>query len=74
MSSYVEYVKVLQTPCEYDVSYHSCMQIQELQICGYELLAEVKQLREEINTLNEIIDTDRKRVYDVAQKLLEAIE
>ena len=49
MSSYVEYVKVLQTPCEYDVSYHSCMQIQELQICGYELLAEVKKLRDGIN-------------------------
>tara|TARA_R110002167_G_scaffold22977_2_gene81823 strand:+ start:4815 stop:5039 length:225 start_codon:yes stop_codon:yes gene_type:complete len=69
-----KYEKVLQTPCEYNVSYRSSMQIEELQICGYKLLAEVKQLREEINTLNEIIDTDRKRVYDVAQKLLEAIE
>jgi len=38
------------------------------------LLAEVKRLREEVNTLNEIIDTERKKVYDIAQKLLEAIE
>ena len=45
------------------------------------LLAEVKQLREEINLitkgtiiLNEIIDTERKKVYDIAQKLLEVIE
>lgn len=38
------------------------------------LLAEVKRLREEVNTLNEIIDTERKKVYDIAQKLLEVIE
>lgn len=52
------------------------------------LLAEVKRLRDmlselasqhgqlllEVNTLNEIIDTERKKVYDIAQKLLEAIE
>tara|TARA_R100000030_G_scaffold61162_1_gene46146 strand:- start:267 stop:476 length:210 start_codon:yes stop_codon:yes gene_type:complete len=35
---------------------------------------ELKRLREEVNTLNEIIDTERKKVYDIAQKLLEAIE
>lgn len=46
----------------------------ELEDAVENLLAEVKRLRKEINTLNEIIDTDRKRVYDVAQKLLEAIE
>ena len=38
------------------------------------LLAEVKRLSEEVNTLNEIIDTERKKVYDIAQKLLEVIE
>ena len=38
------------------------------------LLAEVKRLCEEVNTLNEIIDTERKKVYDIAQKLLEVIE
>ena len=52
------------------------------------LLAEVKRLRDmlselasqhgqlllEVNTLNEIIDTERKKVYDIAQKLLEVIE
>jgi hypothetical protein len=38
------------------------------------LLAEVKRLREEVNNLNEIIDTERKKVYDIAQKLLEVIE
>ena len=38
------------------------------------LLAEVKRLREEVNTLNEIIDTERKKVYDIVQKLLEVIE
>ena len=32
------------------------------------------KLGEEVNTLNEIIDTERKKVYDIAQKLLEAIE
>tara|TARA_R110002072_G_scaffold44161_6_gene123823 strand:- start:533 stop:745 length:213 start_codon:yes stop_codon:yes gene_type:complete len=44
-----KYKKALETPCEYNVSYHSCMQIEELQICGYELLAEVKKLRDGIN-------------------------
>ena len=39
-----------------------------------DLLAEVKRLREEVNTLNEIIDTERKKVYDIVQKLLEVIE
>ena len=38
------------------------------------LLAEVKQLCEEVDNLNEIIDTERKKVYDIAQKLLEVIE
>ena len=38
------------------------------------LLAEVKRLREEVNTLNEIIYAERKKVYDIAQKLLEVIE
>ena len=38
------------------------------------LLAEVKRLREEVDNLNEIIDTERKKVYDIAQKLLEVIE
>jgi len=37
-------------------------------------LIEVKRLCEEVNTLNEIIDTERKKVYDIAQKLLEVIE
>jgi len=46
----------------------------DLAILTEELLAEVKQLREEVNTLNEIIDTERKKVYDIAQKLLEVIE
>ena len=35
---------------------------------------EIKRLSEEVNTLNEIIDTERKKVYDIAQKLLEVIE
>ena len=38
------------------------------------LLAEVRRLLEEVNTLNEIIDSERKKVYDIAQKLLEVIE
>ena len=35
---------------------------------------EVKRLREEVNNLNVIIDTEREKVYDIAQKLLEVIE
>jgi len=31
-------------------------------------------LCEEVDNLNEIIDTERKKVYDIAQKLLEVIE
>jgi|TARA_R100000479_G_scaffold162124_1_gene100070 hypothetical protein len=44
------------------------------------LIAEVKRLREEVkylhlevNTLNEIIDTERMKVYNIAQRLLEVV-
>jgi len=38
------------------------------------LIKEVKRLRVKVDYLNEIIDSERKKVYDIAQKLLEVIE
>ena len=60
------------TPCE-GIAYLDDPDL-NLMIDAPLLLAEVKRLREEVNTLNEIIDTERKKVYDIAQKLLEVIE
>tara|TARA_R110002050_G_scaffold267008_1_gene408458 strand:- start:328 stop:582 length:255 start_codon:yes stop_codon:yes gene_type:complete len=69
-----KYKKALETPCEYNVSYHSCMQIEELQICGYELLAEVKRLHERLDLAERyIIEPTLIRNYfaDVVSKGLD---